>query len=484
MNPFVYMMNVIIFLTNFISSTFYQQKNNLKNMAMSNKFVKKVKQMDIKNKICSFDFNELTNQIHNLQLVIYDYFYKIKNKFILLKLKYENNYDQLIDDLRLSFMHYKDDIKNYYYQKYTKYNKYLFPTRQINIYNIIKKLINIFNPFNLIRKIISLTKNIVNVLLKIVIQRLSSIVTCIDEMRIRLQNYIWTQIIKKYNKFKKIPKIYNFIDINCYNKNIKNIKNDNDDVNDDTNNDVNDDVNDINSNSNDDINDDINDVDNNSNIDNNNYDNHDNHNIYANVDYQDMDKTIDKLKEKITKTDLMGFILNALIKYANIQRTEYVVIAGYTLKNYKEISHMDIIITNDAYQKLLNLKSSVKMEIRENKKIIIKFPSISDEAELKFFEYENAGFFSKDISIKILNSEDYLSYDKFGNPHLNLKTTINFYSNIKLQNGKYIIGENYEVTKERVEKTILLLELLNKNIKEKEYLINKQIDYLNGLIKT
>ena len=193
-------------------------------------------------------------------------------------------------------------------------------------------------------------------------------------------------------------------------------------------------------------------------------------------------------KDKLNNTDLLAYILSIIMKDYLIDQKEYMIIASYCLKEYREVSDLDVMITPNSYNMLKKhlLSSGIGVvsiaKISKDERIVISLPTISNDAEIEIFaKEEHLGFPSNKYALKRLRNKRLLDIDKYGNQYLNIDMCIDLYSDVKKIDDKYYIG-NFTITKERVHKNINHLTKILENRKDKAKIITKKIKYLEKLI--
>ena len=198
--------------------------------------------------------------------------------------------------------------------------------------------------------------------------------------------------------------------------------------------------------------------------------------------YNDIAKS---LINKMSNTNILSFILGLIIRDAEIKQNQYMIIASYCLKEFREVGDLDVIITINGYKKLkeLGVGKVSKAKISGNERIIIALPALGNDIEIEFFPKKSGeGFPSEYFSIKNLRGNNKLLIDDFGNPYYNLKTCIEQYSLIKKNNNEYYLGD-FKVNKERVTKNISHLNIIKNKMKGRvpKYLLNS-IKYLESIL--
>lgn len=198
------------------------------------------------------------------------------------------------------------------------------------------------------------------------------------------------------------------------------------------------------------------------------------------------------LKDKLSKTNLLAYILSEIMKDIKINNDEYVIIASYCLKDMREISDLDVVVLDSAYSKLKDNNIGVvdTAKISTTERVSLRFPDLETETsgiiEIEFFPKAiDAGFPSDEYSLKALHEDKKIQYDDYGNPYYDIMTCIDQYSCISKKDDKYYMGD-YEIDRKRIEKNISHLEkILNfyeNNIVIKEY-AEKQITKLKSLLE-
>jgi hypothetical protein len=179
------------------------------------------------------------------------------------------------------------------------------------------------------------------------------------------------------------------------------------------------------------------------------------------------DNIAKKLIGKLSKTDIMAFILSIVINDSKVYSNQYMIIASYCLKKFREIGDLDVIISINGYKKLKknkNVKIS-KAKISKDEKIILPLPCLGKNSEIEFFPKKlNQGFPSSYFSISNLKKKNKLIMDDFGNPYYNIETCIKQYSDVKKVDNEYYLGK-YKINKNRVIKNLKHLKTINNQMK-------------------
>lgn len=190
------------------------------------------------------------------------------------------------------------------------------------------------------------------------------------------------------------------------------------------------------------------------------------------------------VKDEISnKTDQLAFMLRLIMMENNIRKNQYMIIASYCLKKYREIGDLDVIVTENAYAKLKensNITVSTA-KISGDERIIVELPSIGKDVEIEFFPKANGiGFPSNYFSLANLKKTRNLISDKFGNLYYNIKTCIKQYSCVELRNGEYYLGD-FRVNKKRVSKNLNHLLKIKETMHSNRYL-DQSIEKLEDLL--
>jgi len=188
--------------------------------------------------------------------------------------------------------------------------------------------------------------------------------------------------------------------------------------------------------------------------------------MFTSIDY-----IVKNYSDKISKTDILALILSVLMKTVEINTDEYFIMAGYGLRGLKEIGDLDVGVNRKSFQILKQYLPSSTAKISKTERIVLKLNKL--KTEIEFFELENKGFPSNKYSLKNLLKNKNLITDPFGNYYFNARTLADFYSEVKLIDGVYYVGD-YEVSKDRIVKNINQLTLLyNGSKKHREYIKSK-----------
>jgi hypothetical protein len=171
----------------------------------------------------------------------------------------------------------------------------------------------------------------------------------------------------------------------------------------------------------------------------------------------------------------------------HIEQSKYMIIAGYCLKDMREVGDVDVIVIPESYEilKSTGLFDISLAKISKTERLAISFESISPDAEIEIFGSEpTKGFPSDDFSLSNLQSTDELTPDEFGNMYYSIRTCIEQYSNLEKVDGKYIIFGKFEINEERVAKNIKLLEIIKENYPNAEIqsLCQEKIDNLRKIL--
>ena len=184
------------------------------------------------------------------------------------------------------------------------------------------------------------------------------------------------------------------------------------------------------------------------------------------------DLIADLKKKAVSKNNMMACVLKFIMDKLKITNKQYMVIAGYCLHKYKDVTDLDVVVQKGktAYNKLRDsgLCKIDIAKISKDERLVLTLDSIDKDAEIEFFpKSRKIGFPSNYYSLDNLQSKKLLDYDDYGNPYFNEITCIDQYSGITLNNGTYFM-EKYEVSKERVEKNISHLKHIMENTHNKK----------------
>jgi hypothetical protein len=167
-----------------------------------------------------------------------------------------------------------------------------------------------------------------------------------------------------------------------------------------------------------------------------------------------------------------------------VKTNQYMIIASYCLKDFRQITDLDVVVSINAYEKIKN-SSGVKIgkaKISGDERVFLTLNSLGDDVEIEFFPKKtNQGFPSKYFSMRNLKKNKKLLVDNFGNQYYNMETCIKQYSCISKINDEYFCGD-YKINKERVIKNLNHLKTvkkqMNKNIPK---FLLESIDHLKNL---
>jgi hypothetical protein len=207
---------------------------------------------------------------------------------------------------------------------------------------------------------------------------------------------------------------------------------------------------------------------------------------HFNIDY--INNIIEDLKIKgYNKNMIMACILKKIMNEFKITKEQYMVIAGYCLHKYKEVTDLDIVIQKGIpYNKLRNsgLFEIDIAKISGDERLVLKLARIDKDAEIEFFpKLRKIGFPSNYYSLKNLQLKKLLSYDDYDNPYFNEITCAKLYSNIIRKNDNKYYTYEYEISKERVEKNISHLKFILNNTLDKKIIkyCKKKIIFLENI---
>ncbi len=188
-----------------------------------------------------------------------------------------------------------------------------------------------------------------------------------------------------------------------------------------------------------------------------------------------------------TKTYILAHVLKLIMDWCWINKSQYMIMAGYCLRGIRTVGDLDVIVTPEAYSKLKStgvfVISQAKMSTGE--RLEITFPSIDSEASIEIFSWEpNQGFPSDDFSLSTLQKTNALVEDEFENPYFGISTCIKLYSDVEKVGSKYIVSGKVEINKARVEKNISHLEKIRDGYSDPiiKSLCEEKIGNLNKLL--
>lgn len=187
------------------------------------------------------------------------------------------------------------------------------------------------------------------------------------------------------------------------------------------------------------------------------------------------------------KTDVLAQKLKEIVTRVSITNDEYFIMASYCLKEMREVTDLDVVVLDTAYEKLKQNKiGQIDIaKISQDERIIVKLPEIADDAEIEFFpKKRNIGFPSNDFSFDNLQKGNNLIYDEYGNPYYDIQTCVAQYSQITRINDEYFLGD-YKINKDRLLKNISHLKFIRDFYLEKgDTKISDMVDgKINKLIK-
>jgi hypothetical protein len=158
-----------------------------------------------------------------------------------------------------------------------------------------------------------------------------------------------------------------------------------------------------------------------------------------------------------TKTYILAHVLKEIMDRCGIPQNQYMIIAGYCLKNLKEVGDLDVIVTPTAYERLKStgLFDVLQAKISKTERLVVKLEAIGPDAEIEIFGSEpTTGFPTDDFSLVNLQKTNALISDEFGNMYYGTNTCIELYSNLEKIDNKYIIFGTFEIDEQRVRKNI------------------------------
>ncbi|MBM3931265.1 MAG: hypothetical protein FJ336_08355 [Sphingomonadales bacterium] len=193
----------------------------------------------------------------------------------------------------------------------------------------------------------------------------------------------------------------------------------------------------------------------------------------GNIDLDYINDMIQNLKEKsYSKNNILAFVLKKIMDKLGLTDKQYVIIAGYCLNKYKDVTDLDVIVQKGKpYNKLRNsgLFMIDTARISKDERLVLKLINIDENAEIEIFpKRKNIGFPSNYYSLENLQLENLLSYDNYGNPYFNELTCIKQYSDISKNDDGTFYMNTYKISRERVEKNISHLKNIFLNITDKK----------------
>jgi hypothetical protein len=152
------------------------------------------------------------------------------------------------------------------------------------------------------------------------------------------------------------------------------------------------------------------------------------------------------------KNFIIAYILKKIMNELNIKNNKYMIIAGYCLHKYRDVSDLDVIIEEGKPYNKLRDSGLFKIDIAKisnDERLVLKLYNIDNEAEIEIFpKSRKIGFPSNYYSLENLQSKKLLKLDDHGNPYYNEKTCIKQYSDIKLNDeGEYCSG-NFKISEQ------------------------------------
>jgi hypothetical protein len=166
----------------------------------------------------------------------------------------------------------------------------------------------------------------------------------------------------------------------------------------------------------------------------------------------------------LSKTDFLGLYLKLLCIRYGIKTKEYVIIAGYCLRNYgrpevtfsRVAGDIDVIMGDRAFNILKNACIG-EHKIKGVENLFIK---LNHDLEIEIYKREDSGFPSNDFSVINLHKKEMIDFDKYSNPILNETSLIHYYSDVKKIDGKYHVGDQIFL-EGKIKKIIGHLELIS-----------------------
>jgi|SRR5579872_7331877 len=166
--------------------------------------------------------------------------------------------------------------------------------------------------------------------------------------------------------------------------------------------------------------------------------------------------------------------LKEILTFANVEKNDYAIIAGYCLYQMRDVGDIDVIVSKNAFEKLETLDILKKgiATLDGVKKLYIEFEDIGNNAEIEFFEKENKGFPDDRFSLRNMQVKNMLVDDDYGNCMIAPLYLLEFYSNI----------DHIRSNKARILKNIGHLNLIKEHHHEYESEICKKISELENVL--
>jgi hypothetical protein len=189
---------------------------------------------------------------------------------------------------------------------------------------------------------------------------------------------------------------------------------------------------------------------------------------------------------KNSKTDVLASVLRGIMIDLGINDTQYMIMAGYCLRDVREVGDLDVIVSESAFDKLRDKIGELKIaKISGDARIALQFKDIDENAEIEFFpKKRQVGFPTDYFSMGNLQDKDLLIKDKFGNPYYNIETCVGQYSApvVTKEGNKYFMGK-YEIDRARIEKNISHLDTLKTYFNNHRPELVETIHMIDGKIK-
>jgi hypothetical protein len=185
-----------------------------------------------------------------------------------------------------------------------------------------------------------------------------------------------------------------------------------------------------------------------------------------------------------TRTDVLACVLRAIVVDLKIADREYMIIAGYCLRDFREVSDLDVVVSTDAFKILTaNIGNSDEAKISGGARLVLAFPDIDKDAEIEFFPKDHGiGFPTNDFSMAKLQQDGRLIKDRFGNPYYNIEACVAQYSAVTKQGNQYKMGE-FEIDIARINKNISHMGKIKDYLDSKHRELADTIEMVNANIR-
>ena len=185
-----------------------------------------------------------------------------------------------------------------------------------------------------------------------------------------------------------------------------------------------------------------------------------------------------------TRTDVLASVLRAIMVDLKIDDNQYMIIAGYCLRDFREASDLDVVVSKKAFQTLTkHIGNRDEAKISKDERIVLAFPDIDKDAEIEFFpKAHGIGFPTNDFSMAKLQQDGRLIKDRFGNPYYNIEACVAQYSAVTRQGDVYKMGE-FEIDIARINKNISHMGKIKDYLDSKHRELADTIEMVNANIR-